>query len=91
MCEFRPQNNYRPVRLCPASSVSDNHSAQIGDIEAFMVVWMPEGPPQCLDIFLPPERVMVSLIEHGERGALMCHLGLTLTSGSKSLCILGDN
>lgn len=47
------------------SSVSDHHSVQIGDIEAFMAVGVPEGLPQCLDIFLPLKRVIVSLIEHG--------------------------
>lgn len=56
-----PKNNYSPAWSCPASSVSDHHSAQIGDIEAFMAVGVP-GAPQCLDSFW----VMMSLVEHGE-------------------------
>lgn len=84
-----PKINYRPTLSCPASSVSDHHSAQIGDIEAFMAVGCP-GAPQCLDIFLPQKGHGVPGRACG-RGAPMCHLGSTMTSGAKSLSILGDN
>lgn len=43
--------NYRQARPFPASSVSHHHSAQIGDITAFMAVGCPGA--RCLDIFLP--------------------------------------
>lgn len=82
--KLMPKNNHGPAWLCPASCVSDHHSAQIGDIEAFMALGVPRGP-SCLDIFLPPPQK-----GHSVCGCvLMCHLGLTLTQGSKSLSIVG--
>lgn len=56
VCKFMPKINYGPALSCPASSVSDHHSAQIGDIEAFMAVWCPRVPPPPVSGYFSPPK-----------------------------------
>lgn len=58
MCIFKVNITGPFVRVQPASSVSNHHSAHTGDMEAFMAVGVPEGAL--------PKRVTLSLVKRGE-------------------------
>ena len=89
--QFMPKSNYRPPRPFPVMSVSDHHSASDWWHWSIYGCRGARGPPSVWLVFSLPQKGHRVCGQAWGRGAFMCRWGSTLTQGSKSLSIPGDN